>query len=108
LFRIVLTFYADDFSVLESDTDLDTLSEKLQTSLTPIVEWASRKKLTIATKKSQITLFNPWNRQFNVWSDVSIDGVTVPLCKTPKILGVTFDTMFSFKDHVSAIAAKAT
>jgi hypothetical protein len=34
----VLTSYADDFTVLESDADLDALSEKLQNSLTPIVE----------------------------------------------------------------------
>jgi hypothetical protein len=104
----VLTSYADNVSVLESDADLDVLSEKLQNSLTSIVEWASRKKLTLVPNKSQITLFTHWNRQFNVRPDVSIDGIAVPLCKTPKIPGVTFDTMFSFKDHVVAIAAKAT
>jgi hypothetical protein len=100
----VLNSYADDFTVLESDADRDALSVKLQNSLTPIVKWASRKKLTIAPNKSQITLFTPWNRQFNVRPNISIDGVAVPLCKSPK----TFDTMFSFKDHVAAIAAKAT
>jgi hypothetical protein len=103
----VLSSYADDFTTLESDSDLNAFSRKLQNSLTPIVEWASRKKLTIALNKSQVTLFTPWNRQFNVRPDITIDGVEVPICRTPKILRVTFDTMFSFKDHVAAIAAKA-
>jgi hypothetical protein len=104
----LLSSYADDFSAVKSDADLDTLSAKLQSSLTPITELARRKKLNIAPSKSQVTLFTPWTRQCNARPDVTIDSVAVPLCRTPKILGVTFDTMFCFHDHVLAIAAKAT
>jgi hypothetical protein len=52
----ILESYADDFTVLESDSDLAALNRKLQDSLTPIVEWALRKKLTIAPSKSQVTV----------------------------------------------------
>jgi hypothetical protein len=56
----ILTSYADDFSVLESDADLEALDRKLQEALAPITDWASRKKLTIAPAMSQVT---PWMKQ---------------------------------------------
>jgi hypothetical protein len=59
----ILTSYADDLSILESDSDLEELNRKLQEIFAPIIDWASRKKLTIAPSKSQVTLFSPWNKQ---------------------------------------------
>jgi hypothetical protein len=103
----ILSSYADDFSALESDADLEALSRKLQDALTPITEWAARKGLTIAPTKSQVTLFTPHNKQFGDRPAVSNNGVDVPLCLCPKILGVTFDTMFCFHKHILNIIAKA-
>jgi hypothetical protein len=102
----ILSSYADDFSALESDSDLAALSQKLQDALAPIVEWAARKKLMIATERWQVTLFTPFNKEYNHHPDVSIGGVDVPL-KYPKILGVTFDVMLCFHKHVANIVAKA-
>jgi hypothetical protein len=84
---------------VESDCDLAALDRKLQDSLTPIVEWAARKKLTIAPTKSQVMLFSP---------EIKIDNVDVPLNQFPKILGVTFDPQFSFRYHILAIVAKCS
>jgi hypothetical protein len=103
----VLSIYADDFSGTESDSNLTSLSAKLQAVVTPIADWAAGKKLCIAPAKSQVTLFTPCTQQFNVCPDISIDGVDIPLCRNPKILGVTFDTMFSFAQHILSIATKA-
>jgi hypothetical protein len=107
-FAALLTSYADDFMVLESDADLEALNRKLLASVSSITDWASRKKLSIAPAKSQVTLLTPWSKQYNTRPEVYIDGVDVPLCTTPKILGVTCDPMFCFHEHVTAIAAKAT
>jgi hypothetical protein len=104
----ILLLYADYFSALESDSDLESLCWKLQEGITPITEWAARKKLKIAADKSQVILFTPHNLQFNSQPDVSINCVNVPLCRSPKILGVTFDTMFCFHKHILEIVAKAT
>jgi hypothetical protein len=80
----------------------------LQETLTPIVEWAARKKLSIGPAKSQVTLFSPFNKEYNSCPEVAINGVDVPLCKYPKILGVTFDVMLCFHKHVVAIVPKAS
>jgi hypothetical protein len=87
----ILKSYADDFTVMESDSDLAGLDRKLQSSLTPIVAWAIMKKLMIALSRSQVRLFSPWNKQYATRPAVSIDNVDVPLNQYPKILGVTFD-----------------
>jgi hypothetical protein len=102
-----LAAYADDITAVKSDPNLSVLGDKLQEAVIPIAEWADRKKLYIAPSKSQVTLFTPWNQQFDSSPEVSINDVDIPLCRTPKILGVTFDTMFTFSHHVAAIASKA-
>jgi hypothetical protein len=103
----ILTLYADNFTAQEPDPDLVTLGRKLQDGVTPIIEWVARKKLSIALTKSQVTLFTPHNKKFGDRPAVTIDGIDVPLCKCPKILRVTFDTMFCFHKHILDIAAKA-
>jgi hypothetical protein len=104
---VILTSYADDFTLLDSDADLEALDRKLQASVTSVIEWAKSKKLSIAPTKSQVTLLTPFNKQYNVHPAVTIDGVDIPLNRVPKILGVTFDTMFCFRNHVADIYAKA-
>jgi hypothetical protein len=68
------------------------------------VAWAARKKLTIAPLKSQLTLFTPWTKQVNTCPNVAIDSISLTLTK---ILGVTFDSLFCFAQHITAITAKA-
>jgi hypothetical protein len=76
--------YADDFDLMESDSDLSVLDRKLQASVDSVVEWAKQKKHTIALAKSQVTLYMPWNRQMHVRPYNSIDGIPVPLNKNIK------------------------
>jgi hypothetical protein len=96
----ILESYADDFDLVESNYDLASLSGKLQSSIDPVVVWACLEKLSIAPAKSQVTLFTPFTKQVNDRPAVTTDGVDIPLCRTPKILGVTFDTLFCFRNHV--------
>jgi hypothetical protein len=59
-------FYADNFNIFESDSDLTLLSQKPQANVDAAQEWAIRKRLTIAPAKSQVTLFTPRYKQFGV------------------------------------------
>jgi 5-methylcytosine-specific restriction endonuclease McrBC regulatory subunit McrC len=83
------------------------LIQKLQNVVSPVIEWAARKKLSIAPAKSQVTLFIPFNKQFNTCPVILINDVPVPLNKNPKILGITFGMMFCFYKHIAEILAKA-
>jgi hypothetical protein len=89
-----LQSYVDDFYVTASDSCLETLGRKLQALIYPIIKWASSKKLLIAPAKSQVTLFTPWNREFNSRHEIQIDGIDIPLWFTPRWLGSYLDSMF--------------
>jgi hypothetical protein len=52
-----LAAYADDITDVKSDPNLSVLHDKLQEAVTPIVEWADHKKLSIAPPKLQVMLF---------------------------------------------------
>ena len=62
--------------------------------------------LKLSPGKSSTTLFSSYGKESQDDPGISIGGEKVPLNKTPKILGVTFDTMLSFGPHVDQTAAK--
>lgn len=53
-----------------------------------------------------MTLFTPSTHEAGVHPEVCINGTKLPLEKTPKLLGVIFDTMFTFANHAKAVAGK--
>ena len=104
------TSYADDVTIAETfpDKTLDAshLADLLNTSFPPIVEWAERNHLKISPAKSSVTLFTPWNRQFQTHPQVFLNGTALPLEKNPKILGVKLDPSLTFSPHVRDITQK--
>jgi hypothetical protein len=98
--------YADNFNALESDSDMTLLDRRLQAAVDTIVDWATRKKLMIAPHESQVTLFTSWNKQLITRPDISIAGIPVPLVFHPKILGITFDSLLTFRYHLIDILLK--
>ena len=108
----IMTSYADDVTIADSFPDISlgatTLTDRLNVALAPVSVWAAENRLTIAPAKSSITLFTPWSRQVGTHPQVSIDGNILPLDKNPKILGVTFDPLFTFGPHVKATTAKCS
>jgi hypothetical protein len=97
---------ADGFSILETDSDLAILEQNLQVSVDAIITWAAFKKLMISAAKSHVTLFTPWNKQFNYQRKVYVHGVLIPLCKTPRLLGNHLDTMHTGNNQASTASSK--
>lgn len=102
----LLESYTDDFSILETDSDLAILEQKLQVSVDAVIDWATSKKLTIYAAKSQVTLLTPWNKQFNYQPKVYVNGVLIPLCKSPRLLGNHLDTMHMDNNQASTASSK--
>ena len=61
--------YADDVTIAmchrDQTLDASQLADKLSGAFAPIEDWARQNHLTIAPSKSSVSLFTPWNRQFN-------------------------------------------
>ena len=104
--------YADDVTIAVSHPDISpdasTISTLLSDSFAPIEDWARVNKMGIAPEKSSVTLFTPWTGQVNAEPQISINNIPVPTDKRPKILGVTFDPLFTFTPHVTEIAGRAS
>ena len=83
---------ADDFTIMASSPKVDEAVVNANRLMTTLVEWAGRKELSIAPHKSSVTLFTPDSHQFHLHPKVKIGDDVIPLNRTPKILGVTWDT----------------
>ena len=107
----IITSYADDVTIAEQapDTSLtgDTVAAQFREALTPILNWASSNKLSIAPSKSSVSFFSPWNKQFRTHPQVIVDDTPIPSDQQPKILGVTFDAMFKFSPHINSIIERS-
>ena len=53
------------------------------------------------------TLFTSDTHQSRLDPSVSCNGNTFQLCRSPKLLGVTFDTHFTFSPHIRGVAERA-
>ena len=62
--------------------------------------------MVISPTKSTATLFTNYTWDVNRALNVTVNGVQIPTTKNPKILGVTFDPLFSFNAHTTAIRDK--
>jgi hypothetical protein len=98
--------YADDLTIFVSSPRLDAAEAELAVLLRNVSDWSAAKKLGVAPGKSSVTLFTSDTHRYHPAATIC-NGV-IPLDKTPKILGFTWDTHFTFSPHARAIATKAT
>ena len=96
--------YADDFTFSRSGVSLAEVEAALQADIDAVVAWAESKMLNIAPEKCSITYFTPDKaRESKTHPQVFIDGRSIPLDKSPRILGVHFDTHFAFHVHAQKV-----
>ena len=100
------TSFADDFTIFTSAVDIEEAEERLTHDLNIIHAWAAELELNIAPSKSTVTLFSPSTHEYRYHPQVSIGNSFLPLAQQPKILGVTFDPLYTFTPHVKATAKR--
>ena len=104
---ITLIQYADDISIYIQGTNVDALSEKVNTFMSDMADFLEERNLVVSPEKSTVTWFTPASSEANVLPKITIKGKAVKLEKTPKLLGVTYDTMFCFGPHIRETVSKA-
>jgi hypothetical protein len=103
----LITSYADDFTAAAGAVRIADASAVLSSHSSDVAAWARRKGLSVSIPKSHTTLFTSDTHQSQTDPHVSWEGSNLPLCRTPKILGVTFDPHFTFSPHIAAICQRA-
>ena len=101
------TSFADDFTIYASAVDIEEVETQLTNDLNIIKVWAAALDLDIAPNKSTVTLFSPSTHEHRYHPQVSIENSFLPLAQHPKILGVTFDPLFTFSPHARGLAKGA-
>ncbi len=97
--KIKLVTYADDSNILNSGPHIKPIVNEINIYLATLDSWFKGRNLNISPSKSSATLFTTCSNEINIKLDVKIAGERVPTVKKPKILGVTFDGLLSFKEH---------
>ncbi len=96
---MLLVTYADDVSTLASDPHYAVAVDKLNDFTPRLTDFFDERGLPVSLEKSTVTLITPQSAQATVWPQAKMYGKTVPLERHPKILGVTYDTMYTFSRH---------
>ena len=87
-------------SLTSSFPTTPTLSDHAADAL----QWAADHGLQVSVNKSNCTLFTSDTHQSRLDPSVSCNSNTFPLCRSPKHLGLTFDTHFTFSPHIRGVA----
>ena len=99
--------YADDFTAVVFDHNIHAASQRMSDHAADALQWAADHGLQVSVNKSNCTLFTSDTHQSRLDPSVSCNGNTFPLCRSPKLLGVTFDTHFTFSPHIRGVAERA-
>ena len=68
--------------------------------------WFKERNLFISPTKSSATIFTTFSNEVSLDLPIYINDEKVPTVKQPKILGVTFDNLFTFRHHANAIKSR--
>ena len=104
---VKLIQYADDISVYSTGPNINQLTKNINEYVPHLINFLIERELIVSPEKSTVTLFTPSTHEFNFHPQIIIDNRIVKLEQQPKLLGVTFDTLFKFSHHVEKAATKA-
>ena len=84
--------YADDITIYTSGPVVVDLINGLNIYLSQVLNYINKKKLTVSTANSTVTLFTPDTHEHHFHPQVKLGDKVLPLEKMPKVLGVTLNT----------------
>ncbi|KAF2348773.1 Reverse transcriptase domain [Trinorchestia longiramus] len=103
----LITSYADQFTALATTNKIPDASAILSAHSSDVATWAQQKGLTVSIAKSQCSLFTPDTHQSRTNHHVTWKGTGLTHCRSPKILGITFNPHFTFTPHINTICERA-
>ena len=100
--------FADDVSILASDTKKETAVAMAQSAVDIVVSWSEEWKLNLNAQKSEVSFFslsrNKTETRFQ--PKITIDGKQLKYNPTPRLLGVYLDRELSFYKHVDVVVER--
>lgn len=103
-----LSSFADDttlYSIVRSITALPESARGLQAALSNLHEWGQRWRVRFEPAKSQRLVLSNHRKRLPT-PDISFGNTPVPEAEQLKLLGVTFDSSLSFRQHIHNMAVR--
>ena len=103
-----LVAYADDatlIAVIPSPHHRHFVSESLNRDLAKIYDWCSLWGMKLNANKTQSMIVSRSRTVYPNHRDLFINNVVLTTCGSFKILGVQFDSKFTFEQHVHSISS---
>ena len=95
--------FADDMTLYYSHKDLKYLKWCIEQDLMIVADWFRANKLTLNVLKSDCILFGANGLKTMT---LELDGITLPIIKSTKFLGIWIDENLNWTKHVSKLSVK--
>ena len=96
--------FADDTTLYKSDVNLDKLINKFKSDIASLRVWCERNRLDINWSKTFIMFVT--NKRIKPPKEIDMNGTTVAVVSTFKLLGVTLDNRLKFDVFTSELRKK--
>ena len=96
--KIIL--FADDTTLYHHHQDINTLQKNLREDMILLVDWFKANKLSLNLNKTVGMKF--WHAEDEQF-DLNLDGLSIPLVKLTKFLGVSIDDKLTWKKHATNV-----
>jgi hypothetical protein len=93
--------FADDTTLYKSDVNLDKLINKFKSDIASLRVWCERNRLDINWSKTFIMFVT--NKRIKPPKEIDMNGTTVAVVSTFKLLGVTLDNRLKFDVFTSEL-----
>ena len=103
-----LIAYADDatlLAVIPSPAQRRMVSESLNRDLAKINDWCKLWGMKLNANKTQSMIVSRSRTLVPNHPDLSIDNVILQTCESFKILGIEFDSKFTFEQHIRTVSS---
>ena len=106
---ISTSLYADDLAVLASGVSVEQARDRAQLAADNVVAWAAEWKCVIAPEKTELCALSTAPKDVRAAANLTINvcDKVIRSTRNPCFLGVTFDRMLHFGQHVDKKVAAA-
>ena len=84
-----------------SGTSVTKITEDINRYTNAVIAYLEEKGVDCCSRKIKVTFFTPDTKEVDIHPTIKFKGERVKLDKTPKSLGLTFDTMLPFSHHIN-------
>ena len=91
--------FADDATVVNSDTTVSGACEKANNDLKVERKWCKRWNMSVLDK-TEVMIISSDGKDMDEPVRIYMSEKLLKVVKTKKVLGITFDNKLSFRDHI--------